>query len=432
MFRRWLAFNSVGALGIMVQLSVLWLLTAGLALHYMPATALAVEIAVVHNFLWHERWTWADRTRGSAPGAMLKRFFAFNLANGAISLVGNLFLMRVLAGDLGLPPVPANLLAIGVCSLVNFFAGDLLVFAQRSADPALKGGIMKNRWFSKIPGILPILLVLWGGGRLEAAQLRQETIQAWKAYVEATQRRILAELAAPQGFLAMDFLEGSRPAAERNAVLEGSIPVAKICSLDAEGRRIDIPGGAIHHWRGSVLIPGVRLEDLLARIANPAPEDTKQEDVLESAVLERGPGFHVLYLRLERKKIVTVAYNSEHVVRYEKHGDARAFSSSESRRIAELESANPGEEREKPVGNDRGFLWRLNSYWRYEQVRGGVIVECESLTLSRGIPPVLSLMIRPLIDGVARESMQRTLGVMRDRHAAGSAVRALAAVTRPD
>ena len=124
---RWCKFSLVGAVGVVVQLGVLALLTA-LGMHYMVATALAVEAAVLHNFAWHQSFTWSDRG-GSIPGRLAR----FHLTNGVISLLGNLALMRLMVGYLGLPPVPANLLSIAACSLANFLAADRVVFLGRSS-----------------------------------------------------------------------------------------------------------------------------------------------------------------------------------------------------------------------------------------------------------------------------------------------------------
>lgn len=131
---RWWKFNAVGALGLLVQLGSLGLFVHVLGLHYLLATALAVEAAVLHNFAWHIRWTWADRqgVAVSSSGVMLLRF---NLTTGMISIAGNLLFMRVLAGAAGLEPVLANLLSIGLCSLVNFLVCDHFVFLPR-VDPA--------------------------------------------------------------------------------------------------------------------------------------------------------------------------------------------------------------------------------------------------------------------------------------------------------
>ena len=122
---RWLKFNAVGIAGAVVQLGVLALLTKA-EVHYLIATAIAVEIAVLHNYFWHLRWTWLDRPPASRVAALLR----FNLANGAVSLVSNLVLMRVFTGWLGLPVIAANVLAIAITSVVNFFIGDRWVFAR--------------------------------------------------------------------------------------------------------------------------------------------------------------------------------------------------------------------------------------------------------------------------------------------------------------
>ena len=133
--KRWLKFNLVGAIGIVVQLAVLGILNGLLKLDYLPATALAVEAAVLHNFLWHERYTWADRASLTRRQALL-RLLHFNLTTGAISILGNLLLMRMLVGQAHLPSLPANLISIAGCSLVNFLVSDTLVFraSERAAD----------------------------------------------------------------------------------------------------------------------------------------------------------------------------------------------------------------------------------------------------------------------------------------------------------
>jgi putative flippase GtrA len=136
MLRRWLNFNLVGALGIFVQVLVLAALTGWLGVHYLTATALAVESAVLHNFWWHERWTWADR-RGNGA-SVLQRLLTFNFSNGVISLGGNLVVMRLLTGELGLHYLPANLLAIALCSLANFLSCDRFVFRRSGQGPGVQ------------------------------------------------------------------------------------------------------------------------------------------------------------------------------------------------------------------------------------------------------------------------------------------------------
>ena len=124
---RWLKFNAVGLLGVGLQLSILAVLVGRSGMDYLPATALAVESALLHNFLWHERFTWADRTQAAA-GGWVRRLWYFHAANGAISLGGNLFFMPLLVQGLHLPLLPANLVSIAACSLLNFAASEELVF----------------------------------------------------------------------------------------------------------------------------------------------------------------------------------------------------------------------------------------------------------------------------------------------------------------
>jgi putative flippase GtrA len=128
--RRFVRFNAVGAAGIGVQLSALWLLTGVVRVHYFPATVGAVTLAVVHNFVWHRRWTWGDRPVDVHPIALFTRFAA---ANGAVSLAGNLAAMPVLVSVAGLTPVVANGVAIALTGLLNFWIGDAVVFRGQAA-----------------------------------------------------------------------------------------------------------------------------------------------------------------------------------------------------------------------------------------------------------------------------------------------------------
>jgi putative flippase GtrA len=122
---RFVKFNSVGVAGFMLQLAVLAALLHG-GVHYLAATALAVECAVLHNFVWHERWTWRDRP--SAGRGRLDRLWRFHALNGVVSLGGNVLLMRLLVGTFGMPPIVANVIAVLACSIVNYVAGDRMVF----------------------------------------------------------------------------------------------------------------------------------------------------------------------------------------------------------------------------------------------------------------------------------------------------------------
>ncbi len=122
---RFLKFNGVGILGFVLQLGLLAVLMR-FGMHYLAATAVAVELTVLHNFAWHERWTWRDRPTDA--GGRWRRLWRFHATNGLVSLAGNLLIMRLLVGLLGLPALPANLLSVLACALVNFTASDRFVF----------------------------------------------------------------------------------------------------------------------------------------------------------------------------------------------------------------------------------------------------------------------------------------------------------------
>lgn len=129
--RHWLKFNAVGAIGIVVQLAALWILTKLSHVEYLMATALAVEIAVLHNFLWHDRWTWAERARAKGDvGLLAARLARFNLSTGAVSIASNLVLMRLLVGQIHLPVLAANMLSIVITSLANFLLSDRFAFRK--------------------------------------------------------------------------------------------------------------------------------------------------------------------------------------------------------------------------------------------------------------------------------------------------------------
>jgi putative flippase GtrA len=129
MLARWWKFNFVGAVGIGVQFAALFLLKSILGFNYLMATAIAVEAAVVHNFVWHEQFTWADRVRASWRNS-LPRFLRFNLTTGAVSIIGNLALMKVLVGQGHMNYLIANAIAIALCSIANFLVSEEWVFEE--------------------------------------------------------------------------------------------------------------------------------------------------------------------------------------------------------------------------------------------------------------------------------------------------------------
>jgi hypothetical protein len=246
------------------------------------------------------------------------------------------------------------------------------------------------------------------GVAVAAAELRPEALEGWKTYVQMVERRRLDEKNRAGRFLMLDFAPTARE--DRRAVLSGNRVVRRVS--DGYGAAaVDVRGALVHHWRGAVLVRGATVDQLVAKLQQGPPP---QRDVLRASVLARAGDAMSVALRLQRTKIVTVVYDTEHDVRFDRLGAGRAASSSVATRILQLEDPGTARERALPAGQDDGYLWRLNSYWRYEQVAEGVIAECESVTLSRSIPFGLQTVAGPIVRSTARESMEAALAAVAD------------------
>jgi len=170
----------------------------------------------------------------------------------------------------------------------------------------------------------------------------------------------------------------------------------------------------VHHWVGRVFVPGVELNALLKELQAPSSRRWMPPEVRSLRVHGDGLGGLRVAMRVERDSLVDVTYDIEHLVRYTRYPAGHATSRSVSRRIVQVDDPGTATEHGLPQGDDLGFLWRLNAYWRYVPVDGGVLVECESLALSRSVPAVVRPLAARLIDRVSRESLESTLGALRD------------------
>jgi len=353
-------FIVVGWLGFALQLTALALLMSVAHWPWLPATIAGVALAVVHNFIWHERVTWRGRTAFS----WFARFARFNVATGIMSIAGNVVLMAIYIGILGLPPIVANAMAVGTMSVVNFFVADRWVFRAIVNSPP--------RSTSACSVVMSFVAVLALSTTALAAP-HPETIDAWNRYVAETEARVEAAALSPRS--ADD-------------------------DVRADGESLGVPSGTISRWRGSIFVPGARLEQVLNRLQYPGTPPP-QEDVVWSRVIARGHDSLRVFIRLVRHAIVTVTYDTEHEMTFRRRTPTIATARSIATRIDEV------------GGSDRGFLWRLNSYWRYEQIAGGVRVDLESLTLSRDVPALVRPIASPIVSRIARESMVRTLEALR-------------------
>ena len=375
--QRFSVFIAIGWLGFALQLTALALLTSVAHWPWLPATIVAVELAVVHNFIWHERVTWRDR-----GVAGLTRFARFNIATGITSIAGNVVLMAIYIGVLGLPPIVANAMAVGTMSVVNFFVADRWVFATTVNSPPrrIRGtrrvkrtGQRDSTSASSVSPVVVIFVAVLALSTTASAAPPHEAVDAWNRYVVETEARFEAAASS------------SRPADH---------------DVRADGESLGVPSGTISRWRGSAFIPGARLDQVLNRLQYPGTPPP-QDDVVWSRVISRGHDSLRVFIRLVRHAIVTVTYDTEHEMTFRRRTPTIATARSVATRIDEV------------GGGDRGFLWRLNSYWRYEQVAGGVRVDLESLTLSRDVPALVRPIASPIVSRIARESTVRTLEALR-------------------
>jgi len=246
-----------------------------------------------------------------------------------------------------------------------------------------------------------------------AAELKPETVKAFEHYARLTEARLDSELKDAAKFLWLDRLPDARKAEVLRRLKAGETVIERLQTRE-NGREIDIPSGMVHHWTGTVFIPGASLADVLALVKD---YDNHQKyyapDVTRSKTLQHNGDFFKIYLQFKKKKVITVVLNTEHEVHYTMVDAARAYSRSFTTRITELENQGEPDEREKPEGENGGFLWRLYSYWRFQQRDGGVYVECEAVSLTRGIPFLVAPIVKPFVTSVPRESLEHTLTATR-------------------
>ena len=236
-----------------------------------------------------------------------------------------------------------------------------------------------------------------------AAELQQTTIDGFNRYVAAYDAQ-----SAAGPFLWIDGDSAAQRQGRETARMGGL--VMERIQVRSGGREIDIPDGIVHHWLGTVFIPGANVDKALALLqAYDRHADIYKPSIAQSRLLSRDDDSFRFFLRFYAKKVITVVLNSEHEARFTREDAARARSRITSTRIAEVENPDTPQEREKPVGNDGGFLWRLNSYWRVVERDGGVYVQCETISLTRSIPFGLNWVVGPFVTSVPRELLSFTL-----------------------
>lgn len=249
------------------------------------------------------------------------------------------------------------------------------------------------------------LAAAWPAPKPPTVELRTETLAAFEEHVRTREHAIDRQHLSGSQFLWVDH------APDRlRRVRSGQVVVDPVENKGV----VEIKGGMIHDWVGAVFVPSATLPKVMAGVRNyDNHKNLYRPEVIDSRTLsQQGDNFKI-HLRLLKKKILTVVLNTEHDVRYFPLDKTRVHSRSYSTRIQEVDDPGKPAERQLPVGNDHGFLWRLNSYWRFQERDGGVYVECEAISLTRGVPTGFGWLITPIVRDLPRESLTNTLGATR-------------------
>jgi hypothetical protein len=248
---------------------------------------------------------------------------------------------------------------------------------------------------------------------LGAADLQPQTAQNYARYIALTQAQVDAELAQGNPYLWVERLPEPRRGAALAELLEGGIVVERLQTMDT-GNPISAPGGIIHHWIGSVFVPGATLAQTLAFMEDYDHKvDYFKPDIVRSKILKHEGDDYLVLLRFYQKKIITTVIDTDQQIHYHVVDKTHAWSRSHATRVQEVDNPGKSDERLEPEGHDRGFVWKLNTFWRFEEKDGGTYLECQAISLSRDIPTGLGWMVGSFVSSVPKESLTFTLTTAR-------------------
>jgi hypothetical protein len=232
--------------------------------------------------------------------------------------------------------------------------------------------------------------------------LKPKDAAGFEAYARSVETELALRAKGAKPFLWIEERPDLRAQAEQGQVV-----------VDRRGPRPDLDDAMIHDWNAAVFVPGATSAQVMEVLLDYERHPQIYAEVMRGKILSRGE--HVIrpYLRLRKKKIITVILNSEYDVRWQQVGPNRWRIDSFSTRITEVEDAGTPEEKEKAPDAGNGFLWRLHAFWSLEERPGGVMLECRTVSLSRDVPFGLGRIIGPLVEGLPRESLVATLAATR-------------------
>ena len=242
-----------------------------------------------------------------------------------------------------------------------------------------------------------------------AAAQEQRTAEAFDQYLTKAEARIAQSRGKADSFSTVDALAPTQRAQMLTRLRQDEIVIQKQGQTPSQ-----IPGGLIHDWLGTAFIPKTTISQVLLLIQDYDHSSRYYSpDVVQSRLVShKGDDFQV-FMRLKKHKVITVVLDTEYDVHYARLDATHQYSSSRSTLVSEIADPGSPTEHALPAGHDHGFMWRLNSYWAFEQLDDGVLIECEAISLTRDIPPGLGWMIGPFVNSIPRESLEFTLTATR-------------------
>ena len=227
---------------------------------------------------------------------------------------------------------------------------------------------------------------------------------AFGAYVQSLEERLYRQHGEARDFLASTSPEALRRLREGELIVEQLTPSG-----------LDAPGAMLHHWRGTAFVAGARSEDFerLMREFTAYPQHYAPQ-VVRARLLSHDGDHYAALLRVRQHHVLTVVMDTTYDVTFGRLNPRHGYSASRSIRSAEIEGAGTAHERELRADEEHGFLWRLNSYWSYEEADGGLYMQIESVSLTRDIPRGLGWIVGPFVQSIPRESLEFTLSATRN------------------
>jgi hypothetical protein len=258
---------------------------------------------------------------------------------------------------------------------------------------------MKRCFFTRICTGLLFL----AASQLAMAQPRPEAVAAFTAYARSVESRLAQQHRSAGTFLAA---AASGPANETARLRNGEYIVERL--TPAAGA--EVSGSLLHHWRGTAFVPGATTADFERLMQNfqAYPQHFSPQVLQATLVVQNGDRMQAS-MRVRQKHILTAVLDTTYDITYGQLDKQHGYSISRSTRIAEIDSPGTASERALNASEEHGFLWRLNTYWSYEEKDGGLYLQIEAISLTRSIPHGLGWVIRPYIESIPRESLEFTL-----------------------